>query len=212
MSLRLVILGVLAEQPLHGYAIQAALEERFGELCDPAFGDVYRVLAALSRDGLVTVSTARIGRRPRRKVYAPSAAGRRALVAWLHDGRDGDARPSPDEPWLRMLIAARAAPDVLPVLLDAEVRRRRGALRELEALRPSPRGAADFTALARALRHAGALEQARVALWTAELCHRVVRRHADGVPVTDLLRALARGGDGIDALVPAGPRRSDATG
>ena len=95
MSLRFVILGVLAEQPLHGYAIQAALEERFGELCDPAFGDAYRVLAALSRDGLVTVSTARIGRRPRRKVYTPTAAGRRALVAWLRDGREGDGRPSP---------------------------------------------------------------------------------------------------------------------
>lgn len=211
MSLRFVILGVLAEQPLHGYAIQAVLEERFGELCDPAFGDAYRVLAALSRDGLVTVSTARIGRRPRRKVYAPTAAGRRALVAWLHDGRDGDARSSPDEPWLRMLIAVRAAPDVLPLLLDAEVRRRREALYELEALRPTVRGAADFTSLVRALRHADALEQSRVALQTAERCRRVVRSNADGVPVPDLLRTIARGGEALDALVPAGRRRSDAT-
>ena len=211
MSLRSVILGVLAEQPLHGYAIQATLEERFGEMCDPAFGDVYRVLAALSRDGLVTVSTARIGRRPRRKVYAPTAAGRRALVVWLRDGRDGDARPSADEPWLRMLIAARAAPDVLPLLLDAEVRRRREALHEVEALRPTVHGAADFTSLVRALRHAGALEEARVALRTAELCRRVARRHADGVPVPELLRAIARGGEPIDALPSTGRRRSDAT-
>ena len=71
MSLRFVILGLLAEQPLHGYAIQASLETRYDDLCEPSFGDVYRTLAALSRDGLVTVAVDRIGRRPRRKVHAP---------------------------------------------------------------------------------------------------------------------------------------------
>jgi len=54
---------------------------------------------------------------------------------------------------------------------------------ELEALRPTVRGAADFTSLVRVLRHADALEQARVALQTAERCRRVVRSNADGVPV-----------------------------
>lgn len=192
MSLRFVILGLLVEQPLHGYAIQAALEARFADLCDPGFGDVYRILAALSRDGLATVVVDRVGRRPRRNVHAPTAAGRRALLAWLHG--DDDARATSDARWLRLLIAASAAPEVLPQLLDDEVRRRRHALQELETLRPSARGAADFPALVRALRHASELEEARAALRTTELCRRAVRHHREGVPVIEQVRALARPG------------------
>ena len=191
MSFRFVILGLLVEQPLHGYAIQAALETRFDELCDPAFGDVYRILAALRRDGLVTVVVDRIGRRPRRKVHAPTAAGRRALLAWLQTG-DDDPRTARDARWLRILIAASAAPGILPQILDGEVLRRRRALHELETLRPVARGAADFAALVRTLRHASALEDARAAVRMAELCRRVVRQHLDGAPVSAQLRALAR--------------------
>ena len=191
MSFRFVILGLLVEQPLHGYAIQAALETRFDELCDPAFGDVYRILAALRRDGLVTVVVDRIGRRPRRKVHAPTAAGRRALLAWLQDGGD-DPRTACDARWLRILIAASVAPEILPTRLDAETRRRRRALHEIETLQPVARGACDFTALIRALRHATALEEARAAVRTAELCRRVVRCHCEGAPVSEQLRALAR--------------------
>jgi DNA-binding PadR family transcriptional regulator len=191
MLLRFVILGLLAEQPLHGYAIQALLETRFADLVDPGFGDVYRMLAALRRDGLVTVATDRIGRRPHRKVYAPTVSGRRALLAWLRDGGDA-ARATRDECWTRILVAAGAAPDALPQLLDAQLRRRRAALHELEMLRPSARGASDFAALVRALRHVGALEEARVALRIADLCRRVIRRHREGAPVTEQLRALAR--------------------
>lgn len=191
MSLRFVILGLLAEQPLHGYAIQASLETRYDDLCEPSFGDVYRTLAALSRDGLVTVAVDRIGRRPRRKVHAPTVAGRRALLAWLQRG-DDDPRTARDARWLRILIASSAAPEILPQLLDTEARRRRHALHELEALRPVARGASDFAALVRALRHASALEEARVAVRIAELCRQVVRRHRDGTPVSEQLRALAR--------------------
>lgn len=212
MSLRFVVLGLLVEQPLHGYAIQAVLEERFGELCDPGFGDVYRVLAALVRDGLVTAAPVRVGRRPGRKVHAPTAAGRRALLGWLRAGSGADGRASRDEPFLRILIADRAAPDLLPVLLDADVERRRAVLRDLDERRPALRRDAGFVALVLGLRDESARDAARTELRAAELRRRVLQRQRNGAPVAELLRTLGPGGDErVPAPKPL-PGRTGATG
>jgi DNA-binding PadR family transcriptional regulator len=211
MSLRFVILGLLVEQPQHGYAIQAALEEGFDDLCDPGPGEVYRVLGALSRDGLVSPSTTRIGRRPRRKVYAPTAAGKRRLHAWLRDGGDG-GRPPRDAPWLRMLVASRVAPALLAPLLDAEVEHRRSQLREIVAQQPARRAAPDFPALVRALRAASVRDAACSALRSAELCRRTVARHRDGAAVAELLRELARDEPPTEPRPGARSRRGGPTG
>jgi DNA-binding PadR family transcriptional regulator len=213
MSLRFVVLGLLVEQPLHGYAIQAMLEERFGELCDPGFGDVYRVLGALVRDGLVTAAPLRVGRRPGRKVHAPTAAGRRALLGWLRAGSGDDARASRDEPFLRIIVADRSAPDLLPALLDADVARRRAAMRDLEERRPPLRRGAGFVALVLGLRHEAACEDARTGLRAAELRRRVLQRQRTGVPVAELLRTLGSGGDGHAASAkPPHGKTGGATG
>jgi DNA-binding PadR family transcriptional regulator len=210
MSLRFVILGLLVEQPQHGYAIRAAIEEGFDELCDPGPGEIYRVLGALSRDGLVSASSARIGRRPRRKVYAPTAAGKRKLHAWLRDD-DEDGRSPRDAPWLRMLVACRVAPASLPALLEAEVAACRAALREIGIQQPSRRARADFAALVRALRHASLRDAARSALGTAERCRHAVARHHDGTPITELLRVIARDEAADDVRAGARAQRSDPT-
>ena len=204
MSLRFVVLGLLVEQPLHGYGIQAVLEERFGELCDPGFGDVYRVLAALTRDGLVTAAPVRIGRRPGRKVHAPTAAGRRALLRWLRADGEVPGRAARDEPFLRILVAARAAPELLPCLLDQEVDRRRGTVLELEGRRPLVRRGTSFVALVLGLRLEAALEEARAALRAADLCRRVLQRERAGASIEQLLQQLAHGGDGCPAAVRTG--------
>ncbi|MBM4242637.1 MAG: PadR family transcriptional regulator [Deltaproteobacteria bacterium] len=208
MSLRFVILGLLTELPRHGYAIQRVLEERFGELCDPGSGDVYRALAVLDREGLVRASATRVGRRPRRKVYEPSAAGRRELLGWLRDGSKQGGRVSRDEPFLRLLVAARSAPQLLPGLLDGEVRHRRLVLSALESQRGPLRGATSFLALVLGLRHEAALEEARAALRAADLCRRVLQRQRAGAAVSALLQGLARGTEG-GAAQP--PRRTGAT-
>jgi hypothetical protein len=170
------------------------------------------VLGALSRDGLVSASTARIGRRPRRKVYAPTAAGKRQLHAWLRDGRD-DGRASRDGQWLRVLVASRVAPASLSALLDAEVEYRRSALRQTVTEQPLRRAPPDFAALVHAVRHAALCDTARSGLRAAELCRHVVTRHHDGVSVAELLRGLARDEEPADTRSTAArSRRSGPTG
>jgi len=77
--LRLYLLYVLDERPMHGYEIIQALSDRFGGTYVPSAGTIYPRLAKLETEGLVTKETD-----GRKTVYAITAAGR----AELNDRRD----------------------------------------------------------------------------------------------------------------------------
>lgn len=72
-----MLLGLLAEQPRHGYDLERVIEERgIREWTDLAFSSIYYLTAKLGRAGLIEVvpDQADPGG-PRRKTYAPSAKG-----------------------------------------------------------------------------------------------------------------------------------------
>lgn len=77
--LRLYLLVLLNERPMHGYELIQALGERFGGTYVPSAGTVYPRLAKLEADGLVTSSTD-----GRKTVYAITDDGRAELAA-RHD-------------------------------------------------------------------------------------------------------------------------------
>lgn len=72
--LRLYLLSLLAERPMHGYELMQALSERFGGTYAPSAGTIYPRLARLEEEGLVTKQAD-----GRRTVYAITDAGRREL-------------------------------------------------------------------------------------------------------------------------------------
>jgi len=81
------VLLVLAREPLYGYAIMQAVEEESGGRLKPEVGSLYRVLARLTRDGLVREEAApQAGGeevhpgRPR-KYYGLTPRGRSAVAA-----------------------------------------------------------------------------------------------------------------------------------
>ena len=53
MSLRFGILGLLAEEPLHGYEVKARFEAMLGHTWEVNIGQVYSTMQRLERDGLV---------------------------------------------------------------------------------------------------------------------------------------------------------------
>ena len=73
--LRAWLLLLLRDTPSHGYAMRRALLDR-GLHCDPA--TVYRLLAAMRTDGLVSMR-AGAGGGPERRCYSLTAAGRLEL-------------------------------------------------------------------------------------------------------------------------------------
>jgi DNA-binding PadR family transcriptional regulator len=195
MSMRCAILGLLAAEPLHGYAIQSALEAHFGDVCEPSYGEVYRVLDALARDRLVAPTSARIGNRPRRKVYSLTADGRAALHRWLL-GAPAAARTR-DDTWLRLLVAERVAPELLPRLLDVLVQGNCAQRSELESLQRTSGVARSFADLVRALRLASDLRHARARADALDLCRTTLARRLAGVPVAELARQLTNERDHV---------------
>ncbi|HEY9293345.1 MAG TPA: helix-turn-helix transcriptional regulator [Microlunatus sp.] len=81
-----LLLAVLEDGPLHGYAVIEALQRRSGgELALPT-GTVYPALRRLENAGWLRGSWSTVGGR-RRRTYALTASGRRALgdqrTEWL---------------------------------------------------------------------------------------------------------------------------------
>ncbi|MBF4614189.1 PadR family transcriptional regulator [Curtobacterium sp. VKM Ac-1376] len=74
--LRLYLLVLLADHPMHGYELIQALGDRFGGTYVPSAGTVYPRLAKLEEDGLVTKTAD-----GRKTVYAITDAGRAELAA-----------------------------------------------------------------------------------------------------------------------------------
>jgi PadR family transcriptional regulator, regulatory protein PadR len=106
-NLELLLLGVLAREPLHGYAIINSLRRLSDGLFDLNEGSVYPALHRLERTGMVESVWSEVQGR-RRRIYRPTRKGRRALEA----GRGV---------WQRTSDAVRAVLDLPP----ARARRRR---------------------------------------------------------------------------------------
>src|SRR5680860_198608 len=81
--LDLLVLSVLADGPLHGYAVIEQLRTRSGEVFDLAEGTVYPVLHRLELSGLLTSEWSEVAGR-RRRSYRLTRAG----TAQLEDKRE----------------------------------------------------------------------------------------------------------------------------
>ena len=86
MSTRLVVLGLLREQPLYGYEIKHIIEEHMGDWTNIAFGSIYYALGKLEEEGFVEqVATEQEGNRPSRSVYEITDAGREEFLRLLRE-------------------------------------------------------------------------------------------------------------------------------
>jgi len=80
----LLLLGLVAEMPRHGYELDSVIEQRgMRQWTQIGFSSIYFVLARLQKAGLVAAKkTAKANANTKaRKVYAVTPAGRRALTA-----------------------------------------------------------------------------------------------------------------------------------
>jgi DNA-binding PadR family transcriptional regulator len=76
-NVHVVILGLLCEQPLHGYEIKHIIEEHMADWTDIKFGSIYFALSKLSDNGFVQVlEEVQDGNRPARTVYEITDKGR----------------------------------------------------------------------------------------------------------------------------------------
>jgi DNA-binding PadR family transcriptional regulator len=83
MDVKTLCLGVLTEGPMTGYEIKKRFETGFRHFFLAGFGSIYPALAELAQAGLVTVESVEQDKRPDKKVYRITDAGRRTLVSEL---------------------------------------------------------------------------------------------------------------------------------
>ncbi len=76
----LAILGLVLEQPRHGYAIEGVIDERgMRDWTEVGFSSIYYILRKLEEEGLILGRMEQsTGRGPARKVYSITQAGQRA--------------------------------------------------------------------------------------------------------------------------------------
>jgi DNA-binding PadR family transcriptional regulator len=77
------LLGLLEGSSRHGYDLKRSYDRRFGEVKPIRFGQVYRTLSQLERDGLVEVVGVEAGSGPDRKRYSITPEGVTDLDTWL---------------------------------------------------------------------------------------------------------------------------------
>lgn len=75
-----LLLSVLEEGPLHGYAIAREIERRSKDTLQLGEGSLYPALRTLERDGLITGRWEPQPSGPARKVYELTDAGRAEIV------------------------------------------------------------------------------------------------------------------------------------
>ncbi len=85
MYRRLLLLGLLAQGEMHGYRLHEFLERWLAVCSDLKRPTAYFLLDKLAQEGYVSVSIAREGNYPERKVYSITPAGRDYFLTLLRE-------------------------------------------------------------------------------------------------------------------------------
>ena len=148
MSLKYGLLGLLVEEPLHGYEVKNRFEAMLGGTWEVNIGQVYTTLQRLERDGLVRPAGERGDRG--KLLYEISDSGRQALNEWLAQPESGPQELREDI-YVKLLLAARLANGDLGPLLRRQKRAYLQRLRDLNQLeaRAKKDGRTDLARLVR---------------------------------------------------------------
>jgi DNA-binding PadR family transcriptional regulator len=101
--LNYAILGLLAEEPRHGYDLRNAFETMLGGTWPLNIGQVYTTLSRLERDGYVESQIVPQELLPDRKVYSLTQTGKDELNRWLSEPTQRAIRLK-DEFFIKFLI------------------------------------------------------------------------------------------------------------
>ncbi len=130
----IALLGFVEEEPRSGYDLKRAIDDRLEGVLEITQGTIYYTLKRLEARGWVKGSTSRHGRRPERRTYRITPAGRAAFVHLLEEAAFRKERfLSPFD--VALYFTPRLAPAKVVQAVDHRLReldRYRAALSRLE--------------------------------------------------------------------------------
>lgn len=135
--LKYVLLGLLREQPRHGYDLRTIFEELLGGTWPVNIAQVYTALTGLERDGLVACEVVPQHAAPHRKVYSLTEVGAKELRRWLEEPAAPAVRLR-DETVLKVLVSALSGGEDSIELVVAQRDAAMQALADLVRARAEP--------------------------------------------------------------------------
>ncbi|HZN76783.1 MAG TPA: PadR family transcriptional regulator [Micromonosporaceae bacterium] len=133
MTVSYALLGLLELADRHGYDLKQSYDRRFGAARPLRFGQVYRTLAQLERDGLIEIVGVEPGAGPERKRYSITAEGVTDLERWLSEPED--PQPHLQTVLFTKVVLALQSGRNAEQFLDTQRERHLAVMRELTAAR-----------------------------------------------------------------------------
>jgi len=148
MNVRLMVLGLLAQGPRHGYELRKLAEQnRMESWAGILPGSIYHALGQLLKERLVRLAaTERTGRRTR-EIYAITAAGRRALTELVRRAWHAKIRTTPSILYGALLFRGALSPAEEAKALEAQRTDLETEIRLWEKARPLKELPADQAAV-----------------------------------------------------------------
>lgn len=141
MTISYALLGLLEGTSRHGYDLKRSYDRRFGEVRPIRFGQVYRALSQLERDGLIEVVGVESGSGPDRKRYAVTSEGVTDLDAWL--GEPEEPQPHRRSELFTKVVVALLSGRSAKRFLDRQRAKHMEAMKHLTTARRSATSAHD---------------------------------------------------------------------
>ena len=137
MDVRTICLGILTRGDATGYEIKKTVEEDgWRHFVEASYGSIYPALNRLTEEGLVSVHAQAQEKRPDRKVYTITPAGRSAFVASLMETLPEDRHRSAFA--FAMLFADLLPKERVGQMLDAYIALTEETLSQLRQAEAKP--------------------------------------------------------------------------
>ncbi len=117
MALKFGILGLLVEEPLHGYEVKTRFEQLLGGTWEVNIGQIYTTIQRLERDGLIEPLAERGDRG--KQAYQLTAKGRVELTEWLDQPED-EPQQLREDIYVKLLLINRLGNGNLGALLTRQ--------------------------------------------------------------------------------------------
>jgi PadR family transcriptional regulator AphA len=131
MDVRTICLGILTRGPATGYEIKKLFEDDgYQHFVEASFGSIYPALNRLTEEGLVSVREEAQEKRPDRKVYSITTAGRNAFLGALLKPLPEDRHRSPFA--FAMLFSHLLPPPRVASMVDAYIAQIEGKLAQID--------------------------------------------------------------------------------
>lgn len=142
MDVRTICLGILSRGEATGYEIKKLFDDDgYQHFVEASFGSIYPALNRLTEEGLVSVRAEAQEKRPDRKVYSITPAGRTAFLASLMKPMPEDRHRSPFV--FAMLFSHLLPQDRVTSLIDAYIDQSEAKLSQLTEKKPEPQSAGE---------------------------------------------------------------------